>query len=233
MRAAGSVAVELVARIVRLPTALLTLCGVAGNRSVYLRVLILRRADGTPLATPEQVMPAIGRGRDFLRRAANLALRPSGGIFVATADECGDGVPERALCQRRGGASLRDYLGAPGGFLDRMIRRYHPQARFPRSLFATPITCFIVDDLDGLRGNAIPVIGNWFAICAHGLAPVPSAGGEPEPPSIIAHEVGHCLGLYAHRDDPRNLMHAPDRRGAALTRWQRSVARSGRCVSIW
>lgn len=233
IRAAGSVAIELVSRIFRLPTALLTLFGVMGTRSVHLRVLILRRPDGTPLATPAQVMPAIERGSAFLERAANIRLLPTGGLFVTTVDECGVGVPERALCQRGGGGSLRDYLGTPGGFLDRMIRRYHKQATFPRNLLATPVTCFIVDDLSGLRGNAIPVLGNWFAIVAHGLAPMHEATGEAEPPSIIAHEVGHCLGLYAHHDDPRNLMHAPDVRGATLTRWQCVVARSGRCVSFW
>lgn len=233
IRAAGSVAIELVSRLVRLPTAMLTLFGSRGTRSVHLRVLILRRPDGTPLTTPDQVMPAIERGNAFLQSAANIRLLPTGGLFVTTVDECGAGVPEQALCQRGGGGALRDYLGTPGGFLDLMIHRYHKQTSFPRNLLATPVTCFIVDDLGGLRGNAIPVLGNWFAIVAHGLAPVHNAAGEAEPPSIIAHEVGHCLGLYAHHDDPRNLMHAPDVRGAALTRWQRIVARSGRCVSFW
>jgi hypothetical protein len=232
-RAVGSVAIELCSRLGRSGTALATLFGAQGQRTVRLRVLILCRADGTPLTTPEQVMPAIARADEFLQRAANIRLQPSGGTWVAIVEEHGDSVPERALRQRGGRGALRDYLGAPGGFLDGMMRTYHPEALFPRNLPTTPVTCFIVESLSGLRGNAIPVIGNWFAVIGHGLAPIPSGTGEILPPSILAHELGHCLGLFAHRSDKANLMHAPDVRGAGLSRWQRMVARSGRCVSFW
>ncbi|MFL5541562.1 MAG: hypothetical protein ACJ8J0_21420 [Longimicrobiaceae bacterium] len=237
VKAVVSAVVEIVSRVIRIVTTVLTYLGILDLKTLRLRVLILRRSNGSPLATPAEVLPVVERAKEILRGSARIRLVPTSGDFVLTINEFGPDVPEQALHLRGAGAVILDQLGVAGEFFDDMIAKYHSAATFPFNFPTTPITCFIVEDIDGgLSGIAMPVFGNWFAIRASRLAPTPVPGPDPGAvvfSSIMAHELGHCMGLFFHRDDPANLMFAPDERGVNLTQGQLVIARSARCVSVF
>ena len=92
--------------------------------------------------------------------------------------------------------------------------------------------------IGGRTGVASPIAGNWFAIHPGAFAPVTTGDGidtssVTTDSSIIAHELGHNMGWFSHRDEVQNLMHQDDSRGYLLTQWQLVVMRNARCVSFW
>jgi hypothetical protein len=240
VKAVVSYVTEAVARIIRLPTTIATYFGYLPVKTVKLRVLVLRRSDSSPLADEDRVLHVIERARDILMASARLRLVPTSGAFVRTVNEFGSDIPPEALSLRGSGIGIiRDQLGIAGEFFDEMRAKYHSDATFPNNFITTPVTGFIVEQIEGLNGITSAIAGNWFAIDAAGLQPtaVPDFDGGmvTEEPSIIAHELGHAMGLSLifHSTDVANLMFPGNERGTNLTQGQLMIARSSRCVSLW
>lgn len=239
VKAVVSYATEIVARIIRIPTMIATYFGYLPVKDLKLRVLVLRRPNGNAIALEATILPVIERARDILMNSARIRLIPTSGAFVWTINEFGSEIPPEALTLRGSGIGvIQDELGIAGEFFDEMREKYHADATFPKNLITTPVTGFIVDEVEGLSGITNAIAGNWFAVDNEGLASV----NIPDPDgtrtvvtSIIAHELGHATGLLLlfHSDDVANLMFAGNERGTNLTRSQLVRARSSRCVSLW
>jgi hypothetical protein len=237
VKAVASYVVEAVNRILRLPNTIMTWFGYLPIKNLKLRILILRGSNGAPVADAARVRQVVDRAKQILRDSARINLTPTSGEFVWTVNEI---APAAALRLRGpGGGIVLDQLGEAGEFFDTMIGKYHSKATFPYNLLTTPITGFIVEDIDGVDGVASAIAGNWFAVRVAGLEDVVINTFESVTAtvvtSIMAHELGHNMGLslIVHHTDPANLMFPDDGRGLNLTQGQLTIARSARCVSFW
>lgn len=238
VKAVANYVVEAVARVLRLPITIATWLGYLPVKKLKLRVLILRGSNAMAIADEAVVQRVVDRAKEILRDSARISLVPTSGNFILTVNEI---APDAALNLR--GANLNviaDQLGEAGEFFDEMIGKYHSKATFPWNLLTTPITGFIVESLkDGRSGVASAIAGNWFAVALKGLndVMVPTFDGVSVPAvsSIMAHELGHNMGLslLLHSPDQTNLMYAGGDRGLQLTQGQLTIARSARCVSFW
>ena len=228
---------EIVSRILKLGNAILTYFGILPIKQLKLRILILRNEQGNPVAGPADVLRIVEKAKQILRGSARISVVPTDGKdFVWTVNEF---APAAALHLKGDGFDLvKAQLGEAGDFFDEMIGKYHSKATFPWNFPTTPITGFVVAKIDGRTGVASPIAGNWFAIDPSAFAPVTTGDGidtvsTTTDSSIIAHELGHNMGWFSHRDEAQNLMHQDDSRGYLLTQWQLVVMRSSGCVSIW
>ena len=238
-RAAKAVAnyvAEAINRVLRIPNMILTWLGYLPVKKLKLRILILRGSGGSAVADHDDVQRVVERAKQILRDSARINVVPTSGQFVWTVNEF---APNAALNLRGPGSGVvLDQLGEAGEFFDEMIDKYHSEATFPYNLLTTPLTCFIVKDIDGVAGVASAIAGNWFAVDVAGLSDViinTFDGAAAAVTSIMAHEMGHNMGLslLVHKTDPANLMFADDQRGFQLTQGQLTIARGARCVSFW
>lgn len=90
----------------------------------------------------------------------------------------------------------------------------------PFGSFLVPITAYVVKDVGGGKGCAIP--GTNYIII-----------DKDASNATIPHEIGHLADLWAHDDDPENVMHAPTSDDSKkFTKHQCCVIRSSKYASL-
>lgn len=100
-----------------------------------------------------------------------------------------------------------EFGGIFSGFFDWFSRHANPNC----------ITIYFVNNIDGACGCAFPN-ANWVTVSG------PRAGcNEDNIPCVIAQEIGHLGGLWAHSDTEGNVMASPC--GDNFTEWQ--------CCMLW
>ena len=209
-----SLAREVLTRVLGAPDFLLSLAGGGSRKKLRLRVVILRDADGRPVASEAEVAAALEETRRLLRREAHVELAAAEGELVMTPD--GPAPPEalESPCSTNG--LWRTDLGTGGRFF--RANRFHAGYRFLGR--GAPLTVFVVRDVVGKCGCSLGPFGDYVTIDAGGL------GGTRR---ILAHELGHSCGL-PHTTREGNLMR-PRGPGERLTRLQRAVLRGSRHVT--
>lgn len=195
--------------------------GGAGTATVHVAVVILADERGRPVATAEQLQPALRRAQRIFADHADIRIVVDG---IRTADEA---APTRALDARANRMLLLDHLlGRTGTY-----RRYLP----PRPLLSVvgdPITVVVVRSLSGrVTGSSLGMTADWV-LCQASLFDADQPRRYDE--TVLAHELAHAMNL-PHLRDRTNLMYPsstpPDRiRGTELRPWQAAVLRSNRHV---
>jgi hypothetical protein len=199
-------------RLLCAPEIVGTLAGSRRPRLLRLRVLILRDEEGTPVATPAEVEPALAEAGRVLREQAAIELVPALEPVVAT---LGVPAPSTALDSPCAQGSWRADFGTGGAF----FRRF--SARRGTSGPETPVTVFVVRDVLGKAGCSLGPLVDYVTVDMGALK-----GGTRR---VLVHELGHACGL-PHSRAAENLM-LPKRMGERLQPWQAAVLRSSRHVS--
>lgn len=206
---------EVLTRVVGLPDFVGSLTGAARRKKLRLRIVVLRDADGRPVASESDLETALTETGRVLEREAQVELVGADGALVTTLE--GAAPPEAldAPCSKNG--LWRTDLG-PGGRWFR-ANRFRGGYRFLGR--GAPLTVFVVHDVVGKCGCSLGPFGDYITIDASGLS-----GGTKR---ILAHELGHSCGLpHSSRDD--NLMR-PRGPGEKLTNLQRAAFRGSRHVT--
>lgn len=199
-------------RVAGVPELAGSLAGSRRPKKLRARVLILRDEQGKPVATPEDVEPALTEARRVLREQAAVDLFPALEPIVATLDVP---APSTALDSPCAEGSLRADFGTGGAF----FRRF--SARGPATGSGAPITVFVVRDVLGRAGCSLGPLVDYVTVDMTAL--------EGRTRRVLVHELGHACGL-PHSKAAENLM-LPRRMGERLQPWQVAVLRSSRHVT--
>lgn len=198
-------------RLAGVPEIAGTLAGSRRLKSLRLRVLILRDEQGSPVATPDDVEPALAEARRVLREQAAVELLPALEPLVATLEVS---APSTALDAPCAEGSWRADFGTGGAFFRRFSARH-------RAGSGVPVTVFVVREVLGEAGCSLGPLVDYVTVDMTALR------GRTR--RVLVHELGHACGL-PHSRAAENLM-LPKRMGERLETWQVAVLRSSRHVT--
>lgn len=230
----GRIVHEVVSRVLGIPDFIMSYLGILLWKNTRIKVLILRGQNGDPVEDPAIVGRAVDLFKQIMAEGAKVRVKSTFGPIVQIVE---GNAPDAALRPRTGaGAWADEFTGEMGDYLKGLVSRYHPEATFPDNLWATPITCFIVEDIQGKNGWSLGPMTNYILLDKRGVSKSVSSPEDDVPSLVIdnlmAHEFGHSCFLF-HRDNIENLMYANNGRGNILTQWQLMVLRSSRRVSFF
>lgn len=209
-----SVVKEAVNRVVGVPDMALTFAGSRRRKKLRLRVCILRDEEGSPVATPADVEPALAEARRVLA-LYGIELVPAGEPLVRTLE---DRAPKPALDSACAEGSWQADFGPGGAFFRRWTAR---NAVGTITGSGAPITAFVVRDVLGRAGCSLGPLVDYVTVDMGAL--------KGRTLRVLAHELGHACGL-PHSDDEENLM-LPKRMGERLESWQVTLFRGSRHVT--
>ena len=209
---AANVLRETARRVVGVPEMAGTLAGSRRSKRLRVCVLILRDEQGRPVATVEDVEPALAEAGRVLREQAAVELLPALEPTVATLDVPAPATALDSPCAR--GSWQADF--GPGGAF---FRRF--AARRGANGGGAPITVFVVRDVLGKAGCSLGPLVDYVTVDMGAL----KSGTR----RVLVHELGHACGL-PHSRAAGNLM-LPRRMGERLQPWQAAVLRGSRHVT--
>jgi hypothetical protein len=217
---------EVVNRIIGVIDFVLSLIGIRIEKFLRIKVLVLCKAEKTPVASLQEVQSWVDEAVRIYKlrskvsiRSARLGAEPIVNIISKPApeyvlkidknfweeyfDEINDYFEENARFANRGPiGSLMDFFG-----------------------YGPPIFIFVVEDVhvdEGECGYSYSCLMNDFIVIDSGCKL-----------TTLAHEIGHKCGLF-HRSGDKNLMNKnridP---GDELSRWQITVVRNSRYVTFF
>jgi hypothetical protein len=214
---------EAVNRVLGAPALVANLSGFARPKRIRVRAFVLRvpptggDAGGRPLATEAQVREALNAADEILRREANTGLVWGEWPQVETIDEP---APDVVLDVECGRASWREDLGEPGAYFRGVLaaaRRRGVSAVGAATGYGEPIGVFVVRTIAGKAGCSMGPLSDYLTV-------------DRVRGPLIAHELGHCCGLW-HSRDAGNLMH-PAANSETMTRSQQAIFRNSRHVTF-
>jgi hypothetical protein len=218
-----NVGAEAVNRALGLPGLVANLSGVESRKRLRVRAVILSApaegeagpAGGGPLASEEKVRDALCEADEIFRREANTELFWGDWPRIRTTR---DPAPDYALDVSCGTGSWTQDLGRAGAYFRKLLAAQDGNPSSARSVvgYGEPIAVFVVRDVAGKAGCSLGPLSNYVT--------VDRVRGR-----LIAHELGHCCGLW-HVEDAGNLMR-PAADSGAMTRAQRAVFRNSRHVT--
>jgi hypothetical protein len=205
----------------------LGLLGVRPEKTLYLKVVILREIDSKSLTIQREVQDSIDFTKTILKRELNVKLVPADDEFIETLSVV---TPPEALDVRCGAGAWADDFGVAGDFF-----RLNSAVMFFRSQtgWGSPITAFIVNSIadgDSIGCSLGPLTS--YVTVSHDRGLIASETGTAG--KTLAHEIGHACDLN-DTSGANNLMTksriAPT--GASLTHTQKARFRWSRHVSYW
>ncbi|WP_331233234.1 hypothetical protein [Natronorarus salvus] len=215
---------EGVNRFIGIPGAVLGLIGIRWPMKMRLRVVILRDENGELVAEPEDVMPSIEEAREIFRREANVRMQPADNEFILPVPSP---APSEALYTRCSFGAFRDEITKAG----RYFKRY--TARSASSFFvgyATPLTIFIVKEIEGPKACALGPSVSYAIVSVDGLesrrdscgtaseepAPGPPDEEDDDDPPIVVHGGGASVRsrLVEKADDLASVLVHEDEKTA-------------------
>jgi hypothetical protein len=212
---AGNVLKEAGNRVVAAPELAGTFAGARRPKKLRLRVAVLLDERGRPVASEEDVTPALAEAARVLWEQAAVELLPVDGRWVETLTEP---APAAALDSPCAEGSWRADFGEGGAFFRRRLARTQ-RGRLTGS--AAPLTAFVVRDVLGRAGCSLGPLVDYVTVDLGALR------GRTK--RVLAHELGHACGL-PHSSEEGNLM-LPRRMGERLRTWQVAVFRNSRHVT--
>lgn len=218
---------------------ILTAFGIMLPKRILLRIVILRDEDGCALiADPRlpadvlaeeqgQLDDTVDVIKRCLKTQVNTSVSASGGELVQYLDWP---APTDALYVKCGSGALGENHTVAG----RYFRSHLAPGWWGPFGYMSPVTVFIVKDIEGKIGCSLGPLTNYVVVSVAGMC---SKKGAIEPrPTTAMHEIGHACGLWhikpawLHVD---NLMKAGTPRGTRLEVYERIILRNSRHVTFW
>lgn len=206
------IVVEVVSRVIGIFDLLLGFIGWPPKK-LRLHVFILSDDKG-PLMAPTDLDSSIEFLRKTLKDRCNVKLKSYSKTFVEVITER---APDAALevgCSK----AWLDEIGEAGDYFAKHLAGWNA---IPITV-TFPITAFVVRDVKDKIGCSLGPLSDYITI--------DPAGVKSE--STLAHEVGHCCGLW-HFDGKNNLMNPDAPRGNNMKWYQKNLLRSSRHVQYW
>ncbi len=186
--------------------------GIRLQKTLRLHLIVLRDR-GVPVVLEDALQPQI--------ETVQLALAAAGIVLKARIHFDNRDAPPTVLDVGCNARAYWEDLWTPGRFFETAAQRHAADTALLRLLgVGSPLFAFVVRSMAGC-----------FIGCSLGAAAdyVTLVGKALDDPRLLAHEIGHALGLL-HRRDRENLM-CPFLGGTALTAWQCAVIRGSRHVT--
>jgi hypothetical protein len=169
-------------RFIGLPGYTVSRLGFLWPMKMRLRVVILRDENNQLVADPSEVMPSIEEAQEIFKEEANVRFQPFDNDFIFPVPSP---APPEALDVSCGFGAFRDEIGKAG----RYYKRY--TARSASSFFtgyASPLTIFIVRDMQGGKACALGPSVSYAVVSVDGLesradscGPVSADPADPDP----------------------------------------------------
>jgi hypothetical protein len=215
------VGAETVNRTLGAPGFVANLAGRGGRKRMRVCAVILSAPgdDGAPrpLASEEKVREELGLVDEIFKRQANTELFFDEWPKVVTLTQA---APAYALDVRCGTGSWTEDMGDAGVyFRSKLWAAQGESTSSARGLsgYGEPIAVFVVRDVAGKAGCSLGPLSDYVT--------VDRVRGR-----LIAHELGHCCGLW-HVKDAGNLM-LPAADKEEMTRAQQAIFRNSRHVTV-
>jgi hypothetical protein len=214
---------EAVSHLLNLGDVGLRLLGVRLTKRLRLHIIVLREKR-TPVAPAPVLHGQI--------ETARQAFAAAGVVLRIDVHLDGREAPAKVLDV---GCNVRAYLEdlfAPGCYFEAAAHRHAFTSAFLRLIgLGSPLFAFVVQSMSGgCIGCSLGAAADYVTLDARSVNA--DSGASLHDPALLAHEVGHALGLL-HRRDWNNLLCPFSGRALALTPWQVTVLRGSRHVTFW
>ena len=180
------------------------------EKKLRIKIFILPTAGQSPPISAADLDKAIAYATDVFRKRFNVRLLP-----VQKNEPFAEMVkaipPHAALYTKGGSGALTEEFKEAGDF-------------FSRNLVSPvyPITVFVVITLTGATGCSLGPMTDYVTLDHDGAKDI----------SVLAHELAHACGLW-HVKDKTNLLWNTNKRGSAVSWWQKNIFRSSRHITYW
>lgn len=217
-----SVGTEVVNRALGVPGLVANLSGFGQRKRMRVSAVVLSvpavgdGSGGRPLATESQVREALLAVDEIFRREANTEVFWGEWPKIHTIEEP---APDYALNVDCGSGSWAQDLGEAGAYFRDKLSAAQSGFSSARAVtgYGEPIAVFVVRDIAGKGGCSLGPLSDYVT--------VDRARGR-----LIAHELGHCCGLW-HAKEAGNLM-LPAADSESMTRSQQAIFRNSRHVTF-
>jgi hypothetical protein len=217
-----NVGTEVVNRVLGAPGLVANLSGYSRRKRLRILAFVLSAPDGEggavrPLATEDEVRDALRGADELFRREANTELFWDGWPIVRTIEEPAPGAVLDVDCGRD---SWKQDLGEPGAYFRAKLAAARRGLRATAGTvtgYGEPVGVFVVRDIVGKAGCSMGPLSDYVTV-------------DRVRARLIAHELGHCCGLW-HTREAGNLM-LPAANSEAMTRSQQAIFRNSRHVTF-
>jgi hypothetical protein len=197
-------------------------------KKLRLHIAVLQGPNGKVLPNLDDLWPSIDTLKKVMKDRCNVTVKPYSSGNKNEIDNwaqvVSDVAPPAALTVHCDWGAVEDEAGDAGEYFAQHVAGW-VGSFIPISL-SFPVTVFVVQDVVGKNGCALPVFTDY--------ATVKTGVFTSKDSSTMAHEVGHLCNL-PHFDRKNNLMFHDSSRTTPywLMWWQRNLVRSSRHVGYF
>ena len=180
------------------------------GKKIRLKIFILKDEKDDPVMPVEELTTSIEYAKWLFKKSFNIKLLPhkSDEPFVEILQKLS---PREALRVKCNAGAYGEEFKKAGNFFS---------ANLAAPIYT--ITAFVVTDIGGKQGCCIGPVTDYLTITPGGV----------KLHSVLAHEIGHCCGLW-HMKTKTNFMWVSSTRGEDVTWWQKNLFRASRHVTYW
>lgn len=196
------------------------------KKKLKLHIAVLRNGNGALITDLNDLMPSIELLKKAFKDRCNVDVLPYSSGNKQKIDDwaqiLSDQAPTAALKVRCDLDALWDETGEAGDYFAKNTAGW-VTGFIPVSL-AFPVTIFIVEEVSGKIGCAVPILTDYATVAASAI--------KQNDSSTLGHEVAHRCNLW-HVDQKENLAYHNSGRLPPywLKWWQRNLVRASRHVT--